>query len=145
MKLGVDGLWRTPVYHFSRLVCHPGFSGLAGADGTAQDPLRWSAGALPKRRRLVLAVRNHTMMLGPASIWASDWVSVLPSAVTAEDGNAWLHSVGILVMWVAFSGTLHWSAAGAHLARWIFIGGLGLFGPCLSLVLCMVLRPPFKL
>ena len=101
--------------------------------------------ALPKRRRLVLAVRNHAMMLGPASIWASDWVSVLPSAVTAEDGNAWLHSVGILVMWVAFSGTLHWSAAGAHLARWIFIGGLGLFGPCLSLVLCMVLRPPFKL
>ena len=28
-------------------------------DGTAPDPLVWSAGALPKRRRVVHAVRDH--------------------------------------------------------------------------------------
>ena len=39
-----------------------------GADGTALDPLVWSAGALPKRRRLVDALRNHAMLPGPACI-----------------------------------------------------------------------------
>ena len=35
-------------------------------EGTAPDPLVWSAGALPKRRRLVHAWRNHAMLPGPA-------------------------------------------------------------------------------
>ena len=33
-----------------------------GNDGTAPDPVVWSAGALPKRRRLVHAVRNLAML-----------------------------------------------------------------------------------
>ena len=33
-----------------------------GSDGTAPDPTVWSAGALPKRRRLVHAVRNLAML-----------------------------------------------------------------------------------
>ena len=37
--------------------------------GTALDPLVWSAGALPKRRRLVHAVRDHAFLPGPAAIW----------------------------------------------------------------------------
>ena len=35
-----------------------------GNDGTAPDPLVWSAGALPKRRRLVHAVRDRPCCLG---------------------------------------------------------------------------------
>ena len=48
-----------------------------GMEGTALDPLIWSAGALPKKRWLVDAVRNHAMLPGPAAIWVSGWVSVL--------------------------------------------------------------------
>ena len=33
--------------------------------------------------------------------------------MTVEDVNAGPYSVGILVKWVAFLGTLHWLAAGA--------------------------------
>ena len=83
-------------------------------EGTAPDPLVWSACA-PKRRRLVHAVRNYALLLGPAFIWTSDWVILRPSAITAEDVGAWPYSVGILVKWVTFLGTLHWPAAGADL------------------------------
>ena len=56
--------------------------------GTAPDPLEWSAGALPKRRKLFHAVRSYAMLPGPAFIWTSDCVSLPPSAVTAGDVNA---------------------------------------------------------
>ena len=82
-------------------------------EGTAPDPLVWSASALPKRRRLVHAVRNCALLPGTASIWTSDRVSFLPSVFTAEDVCAWPYSVGILVKWITFLGTLHWPAAGA--------------------------------
>ena len=36
-----------------------------GRDGTAPDPLVWSAGAYPKRRRLVHAVRDRAFFPGP--------------------------------------------------------------------------------
>ena len=36
-----------------------------GGIGTAPDPLVWSAGALPKRRRLVHAVRDRAFLPGP--------------------------------------------------------------------------------
>ena len=39
-----------------------------GRDGTAPDPLVWSAGALPKRRRLVHAVRDGALLPGPPGI-----------------------------------------------------------------------------
>ena len=81
-------------------------------EGTAPDPLVWSAGALSKRRRLVYAVRDYAMLPGPAFIRTSDWVSVLP-AITAEDVGPWPSSVGILIKWVTFRGTLRWPAAGA--------------------------------
>ena len=72
-------------------VYHDGFV------GTGPDPLVWSVGALPKRRRLVHAVRNHAMLPGPAVIWACDWVSLPPFVITAEDVGAWPYCVGILV------------------------------------------------
>ena len=40
--------------------------------GTALDPLVWSAGALPKRRRLVHAVRDQAFLPGPPGLWDSD-------------------------------------------------------------------------
>ena len=39
-----------------------------GSDGTAPDPLVWSAGALPKKRRVVHAVRNLAMLPGPSAL-----------------------------------------------------------------------------
>ena len=33
-------------------------------------------GALPKRRRLVLAVRDRAMLAGPPAIWNCEWISV---------------------------------------------------------------------
>ena len=44
------------------------------AAGTARDPWEWSADALPKRRRVVHAVRNDALLLGPGLIWESGWI-----------------------------------------------------------------------
>ena len=52
-----------------------------GSDGTAPDPLVWSAGGLPKRRRFMLSA----LLPGPPAIWVSDWFTVSASAVNAED------------------------------------------------------------
>ena len=46
-------------------------------DGTASDPLVWSAGALPKRRRVGREERGLAMLPGPASLWRSDWIHAL--------------------------------------------------------------------
>ena len=40
-----------------------------GHGGTAPDPIVWSAGALHKRRRLVLAVRDRAFLPGPPGIF----------------------------------------------------------------------------
>ena len=68
-----------------------------GRDGTAPDPLVWSAGAHPKRRRMVHAVRDRAFLPGPPGIWDSEWVNVPESAICAED-------IGLLVKWVSFFG-----------------------------------------
>ena len=59
---GVCGRWYSVILDLhrffiatSRAVVNHG-----GRDGTVPDPLVWSAGALPKRRRLVHAVREHS-------------------------------------------------------------------------------------
>ena len=46
---------------------------VAGHPGLAPDPLVWSAGGLPKRRRIVRAVRDAALLPGPAPIWGM-WV-----------------------------------------------------------------------
>ena len=56
-----------------------------GNDGTAPDPLVWSSGALPKRRRLVHAVRDRAMLLGPPHIWELLF---------------WFPCIGLLVVWI---------------------------------------------
>ena len=48
-------------------------------------------------------------------LWTQDWVNLPSTAITAGDVGAWPYSVGLLVKWVTFLGTLHWPAAGADL------------------------------
>ena len=78
-----------------------------GRDGTAPDPLVWSAGALPKRRRLFHAVRDRAFLLGLPVIWDSEWVHIPASAICSEDIAHCPHTPGLLVKWVSFSGSLH--------------------------------------
>ena len=61
------------------MVNHHGFG------GTAPDPMVWSAGAHPKRRRLVHSVRDRAFLFGPPGIWDSEWSNVPASAVCAGD------------------------------------------------------------
>ena len=63
-------------------------------DGPAPDPLVWSAGALPKRRRLVHAVLDRAFLH-----W---WITLASAPVTAAEIGAWPYSIGILVKRVAF-------------------------------------------
>ena len=56
-----------------------------GRDGTAPDPLVWSAGALPKRRRLIHAVRDRAFLPGPPGLWDSEWFQVPAAGICAED------------------------------------------------------------
>ena len=60
-----------------------------GNGGTALDPLFWSSGALPKRRRLVHAVRDRASLPGPPAIWDTDWINVPASAIGADDVAHW--------------------------------------------------------
>ena len=69
-----------------------------GGDGTAPDPLVWSAGAI-ERRRVVHAVRDHAFLPGPVDLWEGEWISLQV----------------FVVKLVAFLGTLQWPAAGADL------------------------------
>ena len=86
-----------------------------GSDGTAPDPLVWSAGAFPKRRRLVHAVRDRAMLHGPPAIWVAEWAHIPAPAISAEDVAQCPFTTGLVVKWVAFLGSLHWPAGGADL------------------------------
>ena len=91
-----------------------------GRGGTAPDPLVWSAGALPKRRQLVHAVRDRAFLPGPPAIGVSEWVAVPASAISAEDIAHWPYTAGLLVKWVSFLSSLHWPAGGSDLG----VGGV---------------------
>ena len=54
------------------LICH---GSSLPFPGTAPDPIVWSAGALPRRRRLVHAVRNLAMLPGPLALWLGERVT----------------------------------------------------------------------
>ena len=64
---------------------------------------------------VVHASRDVALLPGPAPIWDSDWVSVLPSSIIVDDVCRWQYSVGMLVKLAAFLGTLHRPASGADL------------------------------
>ena len=84
---GVCGRWYTVILDLHRF-----FIAIARAavnhddrNGVAPDPLVWSAGARPKWRRLVHAVRNRSFLPGPPGLRDSEWVTVLVSAICADD------------------------------------------------------------
>ena len=65
------------------VVNHDGFA------GTAPDPLVWSAGSLPKRRRLVHAVRDLALLPGPPDggllvLLLLLMLTILPSGLTLQ-------------------------------------------------------------
>ena len=106
---GVCGRWYPVILDLHRFLI--AFSRAAvNHDGTAPDPLVWSAGAHPKRRRLVHAVRDRAFLPGPHGIWDSEWVHVPASAISAEDIARWPCTPSLLVKWVSFLGSLHWPA-----------------------------------
>ena len=80
----------------------------------------WSAGSLPKRRRIVHAVRNLAMLPGPPALWLGEWVAGPSVAIDAGDFAQWPYTPGLLVKWVAFLGSLHWPAGGLDLG----VGGI---------------------
>ena len=69
------------------------------------------------------------MLPGPPAIWVSGWISVPASAVSAEDIAHWPYTVGLLVKWVAFLGSLHWPAGGMDLG----VGGFSIWNCSFSL------------
>ena len=79
-----------------------------GRDGTDPDPLVWSAGTLPKRRRLVHAIRGRAFLPRPPGIWLPEWFQIPAIAICAEDIAVWLYTPGLLVKWVSFFGRFHW-------------------------------------
>ena len=110
--VGVCSRWYPVVRHLHRF-----FVAVARAvvnhddgSGTAPDPLVWSAGSLPKRPRVLHAVRDFSFLPGPVGIWDGGWVSFGVSGITAEDVRVWPYSESLLVKVSAFLGTLHWPA-----------------------------------
>ena len=74
-----------------------------GFRGTAPDPMVWSAGSLPKRRRVVHAVRNFAMLPGPPALWLGEWAAAPSVALDADDVAQWPYTLGLLVKWGFFS------------------------------------------
>ena len=103
---GVWGRWYPVILHLHRffIAISRAVVNHDGRDGTALDPLVWSAGALPKRRRLVHAVLDRAFLLGPLGIWDGGWVNVPAPAVSADDIACWPYTHGLLVKWVSFFG-----------------------------------------
>ena len=119
---GVCGRWYPVI-----LSLHRFFIAISGAvvnhdgnEGTAPDPVVWSAGALPKRRRIVYAVRDLAMLPGPPALWLGEWVAGPVVTVGVDDVAQWPYTPGLLVKWVAFLGSLHLSAGGLDLG----VGGV---------------------
>ena len=97
---GVCGRWYPVILDLHRffiaisraVVNHDGFG------GTAPDPMVWSAGSMPKRRRLVHAVRDLALLPGPPAIWLGEWVAGPSVAIGADDVAQCLT---LLVFWLS--------------------------------------------
>ena len=76
------------------------------SSGLAPHPLVWSAGGLPKRRRIADIVRDVALLPRHLHLWDSGWVRVPPVAISAEDVCLWPYTVDILIKFVLFIGPL---------------------------------------
>ena len=88
--------------------------------GTAPDPMVWSAGSLPRRRRIVHAVRDLAMLPGPPALWVGEWVASPAVSLNADDVAQWPYTPSLLVKWFSFLGSLHWPVHGGDLG----VGGI---------------------
>ena len=95
--------------------------------GTAPHPLVWSAGALRKKRRLVVAVRDRAFLPGPPRIWHSEWFQVPATVICAGDVALWPY---ILVFWL--SGCLFCVPFIGQWVIWTLVLGVFLVWNCLS-------------
>ena len=80
-----------------------------GKGGTALDPLVWDQGSRPKVRKLHIRVNVDLASLpGRPGFLNGSWIQVDAGHITGADISAWPESVGILVTFTSFLGTLHW-------------------------------------
>ena len=80
-----------------------------GRGGTALDPLVWDQGSRPKVRKLAIRVNVDIASLpGRPGFLGSPWTQVDAGRTSGADVAAWPYSVGILVKFTSFLGTLHW-------------------------------------
>ena len=89
-----------------------------GKGGTAPDPLVWDQGSRPKVRKLHIRVNVDLASLpGPPGFLKSSWIQVDAGHITGADISAWPYSVGILVRFTSFFGTLHWPSGSVDLGH----------------------------
>ena len=89
-----------------------------GGAGTSINPLVWSAGSAPKKRRV--AVRDRAFLPGPPDLWVGSWIAAAATPITCRDIEVWPYSAGMLVKWVSFLHSLHCPADGCSLG----VGGV---------------------
>ena len=91
--------------------------------GTAPSLMVWCARDVPKRCRVVEAVRGIACLLGLA-VWAWSWQGWL--SVTTDDVRRWLFSVGALVKLVTLLSSLQGGPVRDSFLRNLFLGIVGL-------------------
>ena len=89
-----------------------------GKGGTAPDPLVWDQGSKPKVRKLAVRVNvDLASLLGPPGFLNNNWIQVDAGPITSADISVWPYSVGILVRFTSFLGTLHWPSGSVDLGH----------------------------
>ena len=89
-----------------------------GRGGTAPDPLVWDQGSKPKVRKLAIRVTVDLASLpGPPGFLNNSWVQVHAGHITGSDIAIWPYSVGVLVRFTSFLGTLHWPSGSLDLGH----------------------------
>ena len=91
-----------------------------GMSGTTLHLVVWSATANPKRRKDEQGCGNFARLPGPAHLWISDWYQLPIACIGEGDIAAWPFSVGLLLKFVHFLGSLHWP----HGAGDLGVGGV---------------------
>ena len=95
-----------------------------GRGGTAPDPLVWDQGSRPKARKLAVGVDVDLASLpGPPGFLNCSWLQVGSGHISGDDIAAWPYSVGILIKFTSFLGTLHWPTGGDAWSFWYFFSG----------------------
>ena len=79
-----------------------------GEGSVAPDPMVWSAGGRPKRRRPVEAVRDYATLPGPQRLWTGSWIRWPTIVISRDDLERWPFSSSALVKLAAFLSSLSW-------------------------------------